>query len=95
MRHSLVVVASAVVLLVGCGKAQVGEVCSESSDCAEGTQCILNGSMSIGADGPACVDTDKLCSITCNGDADCAVLGSGYICIEDCYLGSCLQGSRG
>jgi hypothetical protein len=94
MRKSILFAASAALLLISCGKASIGEACSEDSECGDNTRCILNGGLQITNSGPTCVDTDKLCSITCAQDADCSSLGEGYICIHDCYQGSCLKGSR-
>ena len=31
---------------------------------------------------------------TVYADADCSTLGTGYICINDCFQGSCLKGSH-
>lgn len=89
MRPLLVIVALAV---SACGKAGVGETCSQTSDCATGTSCILNGGMSTVGGMLKCDDTAKLCSVTCTGDGDCASLGTGYICIHECFMGSCLMG---
>lgn len=80
--------------LAGCGKSGIGETCSDSSGCADNLSCVLYGGRDIVNGNLACVDTKKLCSITCAKDADCASLGSGYICVNDCFQGSCLQGSR-
>ena len=85
--------AVSLVLLAGCGRA-VGESCSADSDCDTKTKCILGGSTTVVNSMPTCSDTKKLCSITCSADADCAALGSGYICLHDCFQGSCLQGSH-
>lgn len=92
-KLSLVVV-SAVLFFSACGKAGIGEACSKDADCGDGTSCILNGGEKITSTGTSCIDTDKLCSITCNVDADCATLGTGYICVNECFQGSCLKGSR-
>lgn len=90
----LCLVAALVVLSTGCGKRELGEDCAQSSECADGTSCVLSGSSKIVDGGPACVDTAKLCSITCAQDADCASLGTGHICVKDCFMGSCLKGTR-
>lgn len=84
---------TASLLLAGCGSA-VGETCNADSDCGTKTKCILGGGRKVVNSTPTCVDTAKLCSITCGADADCAALGTGYICIHDCFQGSCLQGSH-
>lgn len=80
--------------LTGCGKSGIGETCSDASGCADNLSCVLYGGRDIVNGNLACVDTKKVCSITCNSDADCASLGSGYICVNDCFKGSCLMGSR-
>jgi hypothetical protein len=94
----LLFVATAVLLLTSCGKdgtgkADIGESCSEDSECAGSTRCISNGGHQITNDGLSCVETDTLCSITCTRHEDCASLGTGYICIDDCFQGSCLKGT--
>ena len=86
----------AALLLIGtaCGKSSVGESCADSKSCADGTNCVLAGSRSFVDGGQTCDATKKLCSVTCGVDADCASLGTGYICLKDCFMGSCLKGSR-
>ena len=94
----LLFAASAALLLTSCGKdssgsAGIGESCSEDSDCGDATRCILNGGQQITDDGLSCVETDRLCSIPCTRHEDCSSLGTGYICIDDCFQGSCLKGT--
>jgi hypothetical protein len=87
-------VAAFFLLSAACGKHALGEDCAQSTECADGTNCVLSGSQHIVDGGLTCVDTKKLCSITCAQDADCASLGTGHICVKDCFMGSCLQGSH-
>jgi hypothetical protein len=94
MRIRYVVWLATTLAFVGCGKSGIGESCDSNSDCADGMSCILYGGKDIGPSGPECVDK-KLCSITCTKDTDCASLGTGLICVNDCHEGSCLVGSRG
>ena len=85
---------AALFFLSGCGKREVGEFCADSKECGTGTSCVLAGSRAIVDGGLSCNDSKKLCSVTCGADTDCAALGSGYICLKDCFMGSCLKGSR-
>ncbi len=96
MKNLMVVVAVGSLLLVACGgKKPVGETCSESSECDAKTQCVLGGSTKIVSGMLTCVDTYKVCSVTCTTSADCtSALGNGYICKSDCFKGSCFQGSE-
>lgn len=79
----------------GCSKSPLGEACSSSDACESGLSCIQNGGYSLGDAGITCDANDRLCSIPCAVDADCASLGSGIICVDDCFGGSCLTGTRG
>jgi hypothetical protein len=96
MRKSLLLAASTLLMLTSCGggNAGIGEACSKDSDCGDSTQCIPNGGQQISNSELTCVESDTLCSIPCAKDADCSSLGEGYICIDDCFQGSCLKGSR-
>lgn len=82
------------VLSSACGKKGIGEACGDTTECGTGTTCIINGGRHIDAGQLVCDNTLRLCSKTCAADSDCASLGSGTICIKDCAMGSCLQGSR-
>ena len=86
----------AALFLIGtaCGKSAVGEYCTDSKSCADGTSCVLAGGRSFVDGGLTCDAAKKLCSVTCGVDGDCASLGAGYICVKDCFMGSCLKGSR-
>jgi len=88
------VVTAALMLLAGCGKSGVGEDCTDSAQCGEGTSCVQYGGKDITNNELACTNK-RVCSVTCALDTDCATLGTGYICVSDCYAGSCLKGTRG
>ncbi|MEI8254683.1 MAG: hypothetical protein WCJ30_03335 [Deltaproteobacteria bacterium] len=59
-----------------------------------GLQCIPSGGQHIADGGLACVVSDTICSKPCATDADCASLGTGLICVHDCFVGSCVVGSH-
>jgi hypothetical protein len=90
----LLTVTAVLLFSTGCGKSAVGEDCTQSSQCAEGTSCIQYGGQDI-VNGTLACQGNLVCSIACNQDAQCASLGTGYICVGDCFAGSCLKGSRG
>jgi hypothetical protein len=57
-----------------------GSECDVSSDCTAGVSCLELGELS----GSACMLEIKQCSLTCGSDADCASLGTGFICFPSC-----------
>lgn len=59
--------------LVGAGAVAEGGACDSNDDCAAGLACP-----SFYFVGDA--DTRETCERTCSGDADCAPLGSGFVC---------------
>lgn len=89
----LALAAAILTLHLGCARS-LGEFCSDSAECGNGTSCIPSGGREIVDGGLGCSETKRLCSKTCSTDADCASLGAGHICVSDCFQGSCLQGSR-
>ena len=71
-----------VVLLGACGTDPLpaGASCKVNADCKTGLDCLdvaqFNGS--------ACTVVGHACSITCTTTADCASLGSNFMCFGGC-----------
>jgi hypothetical protein len=71
-----------IAMLAACNSNGVpaGSACDVNSDCEAGSACLELGQLS----GSACTLEIKQCSITCGSNADCAVLGTGFICFPSC-----------
>lgn len=85
---------------VGAGSALVGRTCTANQDCEQ--TCLSNDSHYPGGmctvrcntqqdcpAGTACVDEkEKICSVTCVNNADCAAFGRGFVCDARSRVGS-------
>lgn len=89
----------AVLVVVGCGgKRGLGDFCTAAADCPSGLQCVLLGSRDFANGVLTCpAEPKKVCSTTCTRDLDCAALGAGLSCLNECFAGSChkLPGTGG
>lgn len=70
------------VVLGACGTSPLpaGAVCKQTGDCEADLTCLDVGQFS----GSACTVVGKTCSKTCSTNADCAALGSSFMCFAGC-----------
>jgi hypothetical protein len=76
----ILVVVTAVLAACGTSAKPAGAVCSDSSECEAAESCLEFGQFS----GSACTVVGKVCSKSCQTTADCADLGSSFMCFASC-----------
>ncbi|MFO0755784.1 MAG: hypothetical protein U0359_04805 [Byssovorax sp.] len=84
-------------LLGGCAPGP-GEPCLADDDCGMGLQCLgsapVEASIPVplyagGGSIPICgAPEEGTCTLPCESDAQCAVMGPGYVCVEGDACGS-------
>lgn len=82
MREALALIVMMVVAgCTGGGKLPPSAECEETSDCEDGLECLSFG---VFAQDQTCSVVAKTCSKTCATNADCAPLGSTFMCFATC-----------
>lgn len=82
MRKMLGVILA--VMVVGCtggGTLPPSAQCEETSECDDGLECLSFG---VFEQSDACMVVAKTCSTPCETNADCAPLGSTFMCFATC-----------